>query len=361
MSNLLEIIRNKHKKQNKKPLSPKLKNKKYPKINIQKFDDNLKITFPSSSSYKKDKTEKKKKHNHPINMVNSRKKIKNELKVQLAKKRKNEMRKYRKQFGKEQIYYHSKKNKNKNEEKEEDEEEQEMEIEKEDKYEEDEDVDIIKEDDITEKEEEEYVSNIIENGDELDEEDLARMNLMRKSEVIPSELREFMDIAADEEDENGEIIKEKFNDEYEEKHGIAKNLLADKAENKLLKQYKEIYNTKRNEMHQQLMNKEDDKELELMKKAFIEGQYKKLKNKNRNNNMLSNGDDEEVDKFLFKSRNFELDRKNEPEYYLSENEEKNEYCCYDKNGLFNDIYTIRMKIMEWNRNNNVKRMKMVRS
>merc|ERR1712060_401819 len=63
MSNLLEKIRNKHKKQNKKPLSPKLKNKKYPKINIQKFDDNLKIRFPSSSSYKKDKTEKKKKHN----------------------------------------------------------------------------------------------------------------------------------------------------------------------------------------------------------------------------------------------------------------------------------------------------------
>merc|ERR1712157_436527 len=97
-----------------------------------------------------------------------------------------------------------------------------------------------------------------------------------------------MDIAADEEDENGEVIKEQFNDEYEERHGIAKNLLADKTENKLLKQYKEIYNAKRNEMHQQIMNKEDDKELEIMKKAFIEGQYKKMKNKNRNNNMLSN-------------------------------------------------------------------------
>merc|ERR1712048_11305 len=159
-------------------------------------------------------------------------------------------------------------------------------------------------------------------------------------EAIPDEIKAFMQIAADEE---------------EEKFGIAKNLLAEKSEIKKLKQNKASYDAKRNEVHRQLIHNEDDKALELMKRAFIDGDYREMQSKHHKKGKYDSilcGDSnskQEAKSLDFRSRRSEVDAKNEPEYYLSDNEEKNEYCCYDKNGLFNNVHTIRMKLTEWAR------------
>merc|ERR1712228_461589 len=201
--------------------------------------------------------------------------------------------------------------------------------------------------------------DIVENGDILDEEDLARAALMVKREVIPAEVRELMAIAAEEEDENGQI-NVNIEDEEEEKFGIAKNLLAEKSEIKLLKQRQQIYDAKRNEVHRQMIYNEDDKDLALMKKAFIDGDYRKLQTKHHKNKRDAilcaddNNDANDAENAMnFRSRNFELDARNEPEYYLSDNEEKNEYCCYDRNGYLRNVHQVRMKINEWNRSHNI--------
>merc|ERR1712130_497799 len=95
-----------------------------------------------------------------------------------------------------------------------------------------------------------------------------------------------------------------------------------------------------------------------MKRAFVDGEYRKFQTKNKRNvNLLEGGDNlDGANEINFKSRYSEFSARDEPGYYLSENEEKNEYCCYDENGLFYDVYTIRMRVIEWNRNHNLLNM-----
>ena len=349
---IIEKIRNKS--NNKSPLKTINDN---PKINPFVFDGNIKITFPSNNindnNGNKTKIDSKQLHFHPRNMLNKRKKIKYELKKQVSKKRKYEMKKYRKEFGKHNEYFNNEKIKMKQheEEQEQEEEEEENEEEKEEMEEEVED-DIDDDDDIINTINNDEDDN--DDDDEYDElyreEELARAALMAKPEKISSELRQVIDIAADEEDENGEIVENKNDIDKDEKFGIVKNLLAEKCDIKLLNKHKEIYDIKRNEIHQKLLHKDDDKQFELIKRAFIDGEYRKFQKKHGMNNNNDNNDGE--NELLFKSRNSEIDYKNHGEYYLSDNEEKNEFCCYDENGLFYDIHTIRMKIMEWNKIHN---------
>merc|ERR1712129_197518 len=171
----------------------------------------------------------------------------------------------------------------------------------------------------------------------------ARAALCAKPMAIPDEVKAFMQIAADEEDEDGKV-NENPEEEEEEQFGIAKNLLAEKSEIKLLKQNKLKIDAKRNEAHRQLIHNEDDKQLELMKRAFIDGDYRQLQSKHNHKNSkydaILDGDDKQASALDFRSRKAGA-------------EEKNEYCCYDRDGQWNNIHKIRMKINDWNRMHNV--------
>merc|ERR1712154_45148 len=118
MLDLLQRIKNKKNnkqsptKQRPKKISPNLqqiKNKNIPKLKPFAFGGDLKISFPANTKHKTQKIKKKdiiiKKHHHSENPEIKRKKMKNALKRQLSKKRKSEMRKYRKQHGTEQDHY----------------------------------------------------------------------------------------------------------------------------------------------------------------------------------------------------------------------------------------------------------------
>ena len=341
---ILETIKSKQR-------SPQKHDKKHPsnpKINPFIFDGHLKITFPSNIGNK----QKKKLHFHPKNTLNKRKKMKFELKRQVSKKRKYEMKKYKKEFGRTDDDKYFDDNDDGNDDKKDDnyddnDNDEELENNNDDDNDNDNDIMIVENENENETESED---------DELfAEEELARKQLMAKPKQISSELRDILDIAADEEDENGEIIRnDKDKDIEDDKCGIIKGLLAEKSDIKLINKHKEIYDMKRNEIHQKLLNNEDDKQFELIKRAFIDGEYRKLQKKNSsklfNGNNINNDGEYELN---FKSRNYEIDYKNQPEYYLSDDEDKNEFCCYDENGQFYDIYTIRMKIMEWNKINNI--------
>eukprot|EP01084_Bolivina_argentea_P298660 514706_1 len=376
MIHLLQSIRNKHQKQNN--VKPKRKkNDNIPSIKPFVNDGNLKIVFTSAPNHIKDKEKQaQKQHYHPINGLKTRKKMKRDLRKKLNRKRKKEIKKYRKEFGKEEDYYDDTEHKTRKRDLMDMEQEQSSDqaenIEdvipikkhvkgKENSNEQKDPMEENEDSDVEEMDASEYIDNIVERGDELDEEDLARAALMRKPEVISSEVRDLMDIAAEEEDENGQVVAEKYEDEYEEKFGIAKDLLAEKSEINMIKQHEEVYRAKRNEMYQLLQNREDEEALELMKKAFVDGKYRALQNKAKNKNkylgLLDEATNDGENALRFKSRHAESNLiRNEPHYYLSDDEEKNEYCCYDKMGRFLDVNTIRMKIMEWNRNKNGEHM-----
>lgn len=193
---------------------------------------------------------------------------------------------------------------------------------------------------------------------EMDEEDMARAMLMAKPTKMSAAVRELVDIAADEEDEDGQIVTE-FQDEHEERFGIAKDLLADKADVKLLREHREIYDAKRDRVHRQLMRNEDEKELEMMKKAFVDGEYRAMQRQKQKHNgpalMGGNGGDEDgTERFSMKQN--DIDPRNEFDYYLSDNDEKNDFCCYDEQGMPRSVDMIRMRIMEWNRMHSQNRM-----
>merc|ERR1719385_367129 len=158
-----------------------------------------------------------------------------------------------------------------------------------------------------------------EDEDELDEEDMARAMLMAKPTAVSSEVRELLDIAADEENEDGEIVTD-FRDEHGEKFGIAKDLLADKADVKLLREHREIYDAKRDRVHRQLMRNEDDKELEMMKRAFVDGEYRSMqKQRNGGPAMMGHGGAEEDGAERFSMAQNETDPRNEFDYHSNNN------------------------------------------
>lgn len=181
-----------------------------------------------------------------------------------------------------------------------------------------------------------------------DPEDGARAALMANPVTLSKEARALLDEEAEEEDEDGgaAVVPR---DEHEEEFGIAKDLLADKAENRRLRKLKKQYDDKRMDVHRKLCQQDDDKQLQLMKRAFMDGEYGKLKHGGQAAFLKGDDVQGQVKEFQFSARHAASSLQQEPRDFLSDDEEKNEFCVYGAGGKLNDVHTIRMRLMEWQR------------
>jgi len=166
---------------------------------------------------------------------------------------------------------------------------------------------------------------------ERDAEDEALLRIMGHGETnIPDEIKKFIDDEAHEADEEG-VISEKPQDEHEAKYGVVKNLLATK---KIVETNEQL--AERREFVSYQQQAEDAKEQRDFEKVFIEGRSDLLKGRGGKNRL---NDDRMDKKFSFLSRDVMLAEN--PEDYLVSDEEMNE-DCYDEDGLFLPVWKIRL-------------------
>lgn len=285
-----------------------------------------------------------KKHSNP------RRKLKEELRRTVSKCRSHHMRMHRKKFGKKDEYYIRDKRMKDDDDIRMAKEEEEKEEENEEEMEENVIVNDDKEMEEMMVEEEEPLIMSKKEMSDLDFEALAQMHERQTANEIPKEILQYLDVTAEEENENGTIM-DHSDDEHYETFGVVKDLLATKHDCYMDDSIE--HENKRKKIHQKLIEMEDQQNLELMQTAFIDGKYREIQALHKKQYRLQQQqtmNDNNYSSSLngFQSRNSEWSLKR-PEDYLTIDTALNEYCVYDKNGEFNDVFTIRMKMNEWKR------------